>query len=128
MTPAAVAKLLEQVGIPLVVAGACGYSLVFVVRWILVTFKKDFEKKVEGLHKNLDEEMAIHREHLIELKTLSVRLTDRVRRLDQTLTALDATARTVWTLDKVPRNRTRSERREELEEALRDVGKNGDTL
>ena len=72
--------------------------------------------------------MAIHREHLIELKTLSVRLTDRVRRLDQTLTALDATARTVWTLDKVPRNRTRSERREELEEALRDVGKNGDTL
>jgi hypothetical protein len=126
MTPAAIAKLVEQIGIPLVVAGACGWSLVFVVRWILVTFKKDFEKKIEGLHKNLDEEMAIHRGHLLELKTLSVRLTDRVRRLDQSLTELDSTARTYWELTKHDRRRTRSERREELLESLADVGKNGE--
>ena len=126
MSPAQVAKLIEQIGIPVVTAAACAYALQFIIRWILVNFKKDFEKKIEGLHKNLDEEMAIHREHLVELKTLSIRLTDRVRRLDQTLTEFDATARTVWALEKQPRRRTRSEQREELEESLRDIGKNGE--
>ena len=126
MSPAQVAKLIEQIGVPVVTAAACAYALQFIIRWILVNFKKDFEKKIEGLHKNLDEEMAIHRGHLIELKTLSVRLTDRVRRLDQSLTELDSTARTYWELTKHDRRRTRSERREELLESLADVGKNGE--
>jgi hypothetical protein len=64
------------------------------------------------------------KEETQEIKTMVVRLIDRVRMLDQSLVEHTTAARIVWGVEPTrDRKRTRQERREELEEELRGIGK-----
>jgi predicted RNase H-like nuclease (RuvC/YqgF family) len=121
-------KLVEELGIPLLTAGVAAYALWFILKWLLVKFSTDFNKQLEKGLSEVDEEIRDTRDEIHEIKTLVVRLIDRVRLLDQSLLEHDAVARTIWNLEpKLERPRTRAERREELEEELRNIGKNGDS-
>ena len=120
-------KLLETVGIPVLVGAVSGYMLWWIVRWVLVKFSTDFNSQLDKGLANIDEEIRDTRAELLETKQLIIRLIDRVRLLDQSLLEHAAVARTIWKIGPaLDRPRTRAERRDELEEELRNIGKNGD--
>ena len=127
MTVTQLTKLIEQLGIPVVVGGVSGYMMFWIVRWVLTTVKGDFAKQIADLHGELDEELRDARQQINEIKTILIRLVDRTRLLSEELNSHDQVARTVWGIDpKVERPRTRADKRLELEERLREIGKNGD--
>ena len=45
MNPTAIANLVEKVGIPLLTAGAAGYALWWLIRWLTTSFKKGFNRR-----------------------------------------------------------------------------------
>ena len=120
-------KLLETVGIPVLVGAISAYMLWWIIRWVLVKFSTDFNSQLDKGLSNIDEEVRDTRAEITEAKQLIIRLIDRVRLLDQSLLEHDAVARTIWNIEpRLERPRTRAERRAELEEELKNIGKNGD--
>ena len=90
--------------------------------------KLDTVKAIENLEANLEEEAHNTRAEINQIKTMVVRLIERVRLLAEEVYDHDVTARAVWQINpKRAKYRTRSERRERLEDELADIGKNGDT-
>ena len=127
MSVAQLTKLIEQLGIPVVVGGVSAWMLFWVVRWVLTSVKEDFGKQIADLNGELDEELRDARKQIDEIKLITIRLVDRTRLLSEELNSHDQVARAVWGLDsKIERPRTRAERRDELEEELRNIGTNGD--
>jgi hypothetical protein len=117
-------KLFETVGYPVLTALALGYCLFWFMRWLVTRFTRDLQKEHDHLHRELDD---LGRE-IAESKTMLVRLIDRVRLLSEEVHAHDVVARTVWGLNpRADRQRTTSERREQLEQELANIGKNGIT-
>lgn len=121
-------KLLETVGIPVLVGAISAYMLWWIIRWVLVKFSTDFNSQLDKGLSAIDEEVRDTRAEITEAKQLIIRLIDRVRLLDQSLLEHDAVARTIWNIEpRLERPRTRAERRAELEEELKNIGKNGDS-
>ena len=117
-------KLLETVGIPVLVGAISAYMLWWIIRWVLVKFSTDFNSQLDKGLSNIDEEVRDTRGEITEAKQLIIRLIDRVRLLDQSLLEHDAVARTIWNIEpRLERPRTRAERRAELEEELKNIGK-----
>ena len=115
-------RLFETVGYPVLTALALGYCLFWFMRWLVARFTKDLQKEYDHLHRELDD---LSKE-ITESKVMLVRLIDRVRLLSEEVYAHDVVARTVWGLNpRADRSRTKSERREQLEDELADIGKNG---
>ena len=89
--------------------------------------KIDTVKAIEHLQTELVEEQRDTRAEITEIKTMVIRLIDRVRLLAEEVYDHDVTARAVWQINpKRAKYRTRSERRETLQDELADIGKNGD--
>ena len=89
--------------------------------------KIDTVKAIEQLQIELDEEQRDTRKEVAEIKTMVIRLIDRVRLLAEEVYDHDTTARAVWDIGhRKPKHRTRTERREQLQDELADIGKNGD--
>ncbi len=89
--------------------------------------KLESVKAIEKLEANLEEEWHVTQKEIQNIKTMLVRLIDRVRQLSEEIYDHDTTARAVWDIGrKKPKHRTRAERREQLEDELADIGKNGD--
>ena len=89
--------------------------------------KLDTVKAIEQLQVELDEEQRDTRKEIAEIKTMVIRLIDRVRLLAEEVYDHDTTARAVWDIgNRKPKHRTRTERREQLQDELADIGKNGD--
>ena len=90
--------------------------------------KIDTVKAIEQLQTELDEEQRDTRKEIGDIKTMVVRLIDRVRLLAEEVYDHDVTARAVWQINpKRAKHRTRAERRDQLQDELADIGKNGDT-
>ena len=90
--------------------------------------KIDTVKAIEQLQIELDEEQRDTRKEIAEIKTMVIRLIDRVRLLAEEVYDHDTTARAVWDIGhRKPKHRTRTERREQLQDELADIGKNGDS-
>ena len=93
----------------------------------IARIKTDTVKAIEHLQIELDEEQQTTRKEISEIKIMTVRLIDRIRLLAEEVYDHDVTARAVWNINpKRKKYRTRSERREHLEDELADIGKNGD--
>ena len=89
--------------------------------------KDDTVKAIEQLQSELDEEQRDTRKEIGDIKVMVVRLIDRVRLLAEEVYDHDVTARAVWQINpKRAKHRTRAERRDQLEDELADIGKNGD--
>ena len=89
--------------------------------------KLDTVKAIEQLQTELDEEQRDTRKEIGDIKVMVVRLIDRVRLLAEEVYDHDVTARAVWQINpKRAKHRTRAERRDQLQDELADIGKNGD--
>ena len=138
MSVAEFIKVFETVGIPVLTASSAGYALWWVIRWITGSFKQelkdehqDITKAIDHLKEELDEETRDTRDQLSktldEVRTMVVRLIDRIRVLEINFIEHDETMRAVSGLKRAERRKTRHETVEELQEQLKDVGKyNGD--
>ena len=122
MTVTAFIKLFDTVGYPGLTALALGYCLFWLLRWLVGRFSRDLEEEQQHIHREIDS----LRKDIAESKVIIVRLIDRIRLLSEEVYSHDVVARTVWGLDpRKDRARTRAERREQLEDELDDIGKNG---
>ena len=131
-------KLFETVGIPVLTAAAAGYALWWLIRWITGSFKQelndehqDIVKAIDQLKEELDEEARDTRDQLgqkiNEIRTMVIRLIDRVRVLEINFIEHDETVRAAYGLTRAERKKPRHEVVEELQEQIKDAGKtNGD--
>lgn len=130
MSVAQLIKLVETLGVPVLVAVASAWALWKLLQFILRDLRNDIRDiskeqsdELRELRKELKDELAETKAETQEIKTMVVRLIDRVRLLDQSLLEHTTAARIVWGVKPpLDRKRTRQERREELEEELRGVG------
>jgi len=122
VTVTAFIKLFETVGYPVLTALALGYCLFWLLRWLVGRFSRDLEEEQQHIHREIDS----LRKDIAESKVIIVRLIDRIRLLSEEVYSHDVVARTAWGLDpRKDRARTRAERREQSEDELDDIGKNG---
>jgi hypothetical protein len=131
-------KLFETVGIPVLTAAAAGYALWWLIRWLTGNFKQelndehsDIVKSIDRLKEELDEETRDTRDRLgqklDEIRTMVIRLIDRVRVLEINFIEHDETVRAAYGLSRAERKKPRHEVVEELKEQIKDAGKtNGD--
>lgn len=138
MNPTAIANLVEKVGIPLLTAGAAGYALWWLIKWITNNLKGELAdqheaslKNVDELRNELDEEIRDTREllskHIKDLNVIIIRLVDRIRVLEINFIEHDETVRALYGLKRADRKKPRHELVEELKEQIKDAGKiNGD--
>ena len=131
-------KMFETVGIPVLTAAAAGYALWWLIRWLTGSFKQelndehqDIVKAIDQLKEELDEEARDTREQLgqklSEVRTMVIRLIDRVRVLEINFIEHDETVRAAYGLSRANRKKPRHEVVEELKEQIKDAGKtNGD--
>ena len=135
---------INDLGFPIVLALLAALALWKLSSWLLKFFnqlvgdqakdrmetieriKTETVKAIEDLQQELDEEQQNTRKEITEIKTMVIRLIDRVRLLAEEVYDHDVTARAVWNINpKRKKYRTRAERREELKDELADIGKNG---
>ena len=131
-------KLFETVGIPVLTAAAAGYALWWLIRWLTGNFKQelndqhtDIVKSIDSLKEELDEETRDTRDRLgqklDDIRTMVIRLIDRVRVLEINFIEHDETVRAAYGLSRAARKKPRHEVVEELKEQIKDAGKtNGD--
>jgi septal ring factor EnvC (AmiA/AmiB activator) len=131
MSVAQLIKLVETLGVPVLVAAASAFALWKVLQFILRDLRddiKDISKEqtdeLRELRRTLQGELQETKTEIQEIKTMVVRLIDRVRMLDQSLVEHTTAARIVWGVEPArERKRTREDRRAELLEELRGIGK-----
>jgi len=115
MTPAAVMKMIETLGVPLAVAIAGGVALWKLIAFVLKDLKTDISDKQDAL-------LALIRTQ----NTILIKLIDRVRTLEiNQMTAYTALL-SVTDADMPEWRRTRAERIAELREQIKDVSHNGE--
>ena len=115
MTPAAVMKMIETLGVPLAVAIAGGVALWKLIAFVLKDLKTDIADKQDAL-------LALIRTQ----NTILIKLIDRVRTLEiNQMTAYTALLK-VADADMPEWRRTRAERIAELREQIKDVSHNGE--
>ena len=130
MSVAQLIKLVETLGIPVLVAVAAAWALWKLLQFILRDLRDDIRDiskeqsdELRELRKELQDELEETKSETQQIKTMVVRLIDRVRLLDQSLLEHTTAARIIWGVKPaLDRKRTRQERREELEEELRGIG------
>ena len=131
MSVAEILELAETLGIPVLVAVAAAWALWKLLQFILRDLRDDIRDiskeqsdELRELRRGLQDELRETKQEVQEIKTMVVRLIDRVRILDQSLVEHTTAARIIWGVEPTrDRKRTRQERREALEEELRGIGK-----
>jgi hypothetical protein len=115
MTPAAVMKMIETLGVPLAVAIAGGVALWKLIAFVLKDLKKDIADKQDEIHQLLRGQ-----------NTILVKLIDRVRTLEINQMTAYTSLLTAANADLPNFRRTRAERLAELREQMLDVAHNGE--
>lgn len=123
MTPAAVGKFIEQVGVPVTVAAGAG----FLVWWLLKWLTQSLGKQISEVKQEIKDETDDVQGEIKQLHNITISLVDRIRVLERN-SMLAHTTILVKLGCKMPDwNVTRKERQAELQEQLKDVGiRNGE--
>jgi hypothetical protein len=123
VTPAAVGKFIEQVGVPMAMAAGAG----FLVWWLLKWMTQNLGRQISEIKQEIKDETDEVQREISQLHNITISLVDRIRVMERnSLTAhtiilakLGCTLPT-WDL-------TRKERHAELQEQIKDVGaRNGE--
>ena len=123
MTPGAVGKFIETVGVPVAMAAACG----FVVWWLLKWLTGSLGTQIKEIKQEIKDETDEVQGEIRLLHSITISLIDRIRVLERnTLLAhtpmlgqLGCKELPVW-------HETRKEKIAELQEQIKDIGRNGE--
>ncbi|MBT7943614.1 MAG: hypothetical protein HN719_09700 [Alphaproteobacteria bacterium] len=124
MTPAAVGKFVEQVGVPVTMAAGAG----FLVWWLLKWLTQSLGKQISEIKQEIKDETDEVQKEIRQLHNITISLVDRIRVLERNSMLAHQTILVKLGCEIPDWYLTRKERHAELQEQIKDVGiRNGET-
>jgi|TARA_R100000963_G_C4574441_1_gene58018 DNA-binding transcriptional MerR regulator len=123
MTPGAVGKFIETVGVPVAMAAACG----FVVWWLLKWLTGSLGTQIKEIKQEIKDETDEVQGEIRLLHSITISLIDRIRVLERNTLLAHTTMLGQLGCKELPVwHETRKEKIAELKEQIKDIGRNGE--
>ena len=123
MTPGAVGKFIETVGVPVAMAAACGFLVWWLLKWLtgsLGTQIKEIKQEIKDETDEVQGEIRL-------LHSITISLIDRIRVLERNTLLAHTTMLGQLGCKELPVwHETRKEKIAELQEQIKDIGRNGE--
>jgi len=124
MSPTAVGKFIEQVGVPVAMAAACG----FVVWWLLKWLTGSLGTQIGEIKQEIKNETDTVQVEIRQLHGIIISLIDRIRVLERNTLLAHTTMLGQLGCKELPVwYETRKEKIAELQEQIKDIGRNGES-
>jgi len=124
MTPAAVGKLVEAVGIPMAGMLAAGFFAWYLLRWMTGSLGK----QISDIKQEIKDETDEVQKEIRQLHNITISLVDRIRVLERNIMLAHQTMLVKLGCEPIDYLRTRREQHAELQEQIKDIGiRNGET-
>ena len=124
MSPTALGKFIETVGVPVAMAAACG----FVVWWLLKWLTGSLGTQIKEIKQEIKDETDEVQREIRQLHNITISLIDRIRVLERNTLLAHTTILGQLGCKELPVwSETRKEKISELKEQIKDIGRNGET-
>ena len=124
MSPSALGKFIETVGVPVAMAAACG----FVVWWLLKWLTGSLGTQIKEIKQEIKDETDEVQGEIRQLHSITISLIDRIRVLERNTLLAHTTMLGQLGCKELPVwYETRKEKISELKEQIKDIGRNGET-
>jgi len=123
MSPSALGKFIETVGVPVAMAAACG----FVVWWLLKWLTGSLGTQIKEIKQEIKDETDEVQGEIRQLHGITISLIDRIRVLERNTLLAHTTMLGQLGCKELPVwHETRKEKISELKEQIKDIGRNGE--
>ena len=123
MSPSALVKFIETVGVPVAMAAACG----FVVWWLLKWLTGSLGTQIKEIKQEIKDETDEVQGEIRLLHSITISLIDRIRVLERNTLLAHTTMLGQLGCKELPVwHETRKEKIAELKEQIKDIGRNGE--
>jgi len=123
MSPTALGKFIETVGVPVAMAVACG----FVVWWLLKWLTGSLGTQIKEIKQEIKDETDEVQGEIRQLHGITISLIDRIRVLERNTLLAHTTMLGQLGCKELPVwHETRKEKISELKEQIKDIGRNGE--
>ena len=123
MSPTALGKFIETVGVPVAMAAACG----FVVWWLLKWLTGSLGTQIKEIKQEIKDETDEVQGEIRLLHSITISLIDRIRVLERNTLLAHTTMLGQLGCKELPVwHETRKEKIAELKEQIKDIGRNGE--
>jgi len=123
MSPSALGKFIETVGVPVAMAAACG----FVVWWLLKWLTGSLGTQIKEIKQEIKDETDEVQGEIRQLHSITISLIDRIRVLERNTLLAHTTMLGQLGCKELPVwHETRKEKISELKEQIKDIGRNGE--
>ena len=123
MSPTALGKFIETVGVPVAMAVACG----FVVWWLLKWLTGSLGTQIKEINQEIKDETDEVQGEIRQLHGITISLIDRIRVLERNTLLAHTTMLGQLGCKELPVwHETRKEKISELKEQIKDIGRNGE--
>jgi DNA-binding transcriptional MerR regulator len=123
MSPTALGKFIETVGVPVAMAVACG----FVVWWLLKWLTGSLGTQIKEIKQEIKDETDEVQGEVRQLHSITISLIDRIRVLERNTLLAHTTMLGQLGCKELPVwHETRKEKIAELKEQIKDIGRNGE--
>ena len=123
MSPTALGKFIETVGVPVAKAAACG----FVVWWLLKWLTGSLGTQIKEIKQEIKDETDEVQGEIRQLHGITISLIDRIRVLERNTLLAHTTMLGQLGCKELPVwHETRKEKISELKEQIKDIGRNGE--
>ena len=123
MSPSALGKFIETVGVPVAVAVACGFVVWWLIKWLTGSLGTQIREIKQEIKDETDEVQG----EIRQLHSITISLIDRIRVLERNTLLAHTTMLGQLGCKEIPIwHETRKEKIAELKEQVKDIGRNGE--
>ena len=123
MSPTALGKFIETVGVPVAMAAACGFVVWWLLKWLTGSLGTQIKEIKQEIKDETDEEQG----EIRQLHGITISLIDRIRVLERNTLLAHTTMLGQLGCKELPVwHETRKEKISELKEQIKDIGRNGE--
>ena len=123
MSPTALGKFIETVGVPVAVAVACGFVVWWLIKWLTGSLGTQIREIKQEIKDETDEVQG----EIRQLHSITISLIDRIRVLERNTLLAHTTMLAQLGCKELPVwHETRNEKLAELKEQMKDIGRNGE--
>jgi DNA-binding transcriptional MerR regulator len=123
MSPTALGKFIETVGVPVAMAVACGFLVWWLLKWLTGSLGTQIKEIKQEIKDETDEVQG----EIRQLHGITISLIDRIRVLERNTLLAHTTMLGQLGCKELPVwHETRKEKISELKEQIKDIGRNGE--
>jgi len=123
MSPTALGKFIETVGVPVAMAVACGFLVWWLLKWLTGSLGTQIKEIKQEIKDETDEVQG----EIRQLHSITISLIDRIRVLERNTLLAHTTMLGQLGCKELPVwYETRKEKISELKEQIKDIGRNGE--